>query len=93
MKEKFVMYQGERMIEGWPEKIQEAQEHPSVLIQGKKYKKVRYGNEMDDWGADQHGCHDCRVIKGQLHVLTCDGEECPCCRGQLISCDCEPEEL
>ncbi len=93
MKNKFVTYQGERMIEGWPEKIQEGQKHSTVLIRGSTYERVRYGSEHDDWGADRHGCHDCRVIKGQIHVWGCDGEECPKCGGQLISCDCEPERL
>ena len=37
MEKKCVIFQGEQMIEGWPEKIQEAQEHPSVVIRGKKY--------------------------------------------------------
>ena len=35
MEKKCVIFQGEQMIEGWPEKIQEAQEHPSVVIRGK----------------------------------------------------------
>jgi len=93
MAKNFVIYQGERMIEGWPEKIQEDQKHPFVRIRGKQYDRVHYGSEKDDWGADQHGCHDCRVIKGQIHVWGCDGEQCPSCGDQLLSCDCEPERL
>ena len=34
MAKKFVIYQGERMIEGWPEKIQADQKHRTVLISG-----------------------------------------------------------
>lgn len=37
-------------------------------------------------------CHDCRVLLGQLHHPGCDGEECPRCHGQSISCSCEGEE-
>jgi hypothetical protein len=91
MEKKFVIYNGVRMIEGWPEKIQEAQSHISVVIDGKAYARVRYGEEADDWGADKVACHDCRVIKGQIHVWGCDVERCPACAGQLISCDCNYE--
>jgi hypothetical protein len=93
MEKKSVIYQGERMIQGWPKKIQKAQKHPSVLIHGKEFERIRYGSEKDDWGANEHGCHDCRVIKAQVHVWDCNGEKCPNCGGQLISCDCEPKEL
>jgi hypothetical protein len=50
---------------------------------------LRYGEEADDWGADRQPCHDCRVRKGQFHVLGCDVERCPICGGQLISCECD----
>ena len=33
-------------------------------------------------------CPDCAAPFGQLHVPGCDGEECPSCGGQAISCDC-----
>ena len=77
------------MIEGWPERIQAAQTVTHVIIDGRRYRRIRFGEEGDDWGADQHPCHDCRVIKGEYHVDGCDGEECPRCHGQLITCDCE----
>jgi hypothetical protein len=42
------------MIRGWPEKIQAAQLQPTILIRGVEHQRVRYGDETDDWGADQH---------------------------------------
>jgi len=89
---KRVLYRGVEMVEGWPEKIMAAQEKPSLTIVGRVVARVRYGDEQDDWGANEHACHDCRVIKGEFHVLGCDGEECPACRGQLITCDCPFED-
>jgi hypothetical protein len=52
--------------------------------------RLRYGSEVDDWGADKQPCHDCAVIKGEFHVPGCDVERCPVCGGQLwFGCECE----
>jgi hypothetical protein len=90
---KRILYRGVPMIEGWPEKIQAAQNVLSYTLNGKSVPRVRYGNEQDDWRAQTVPCHDCRVLKGEFHVPSCDVEECPVCGGQLISCDCPFGEL
>jgi hypothetical protein len=90
---KFVIYQGARMVEGWPEQIEKAQTKTQYNIGGKSYSRVRYGDEKDDWGVDKQPCHDCRVIKGQFHVVGCDVESCPVCGGQVISCDCKNADI
>ena len=84
----FVEYRGQRMIKGWPERIQAAQVDHSFEINGVDHARIRYGHEDDDWGADSHPCRDCRVFKDEYHVRGCDVERCPACRGQAISCDC-----
>jgi hypothetical protein len=89
MEKKFVIYQGVRMVEGWPEKIQEAQKIPTIIINGLEHNRIKYGDESDDWGADRQECHDCGVLKDQFHVPSCDVERCPSCDGQLITCDCD----
>lgn len=81
------------MIKGWPEKIRNAQEITHERINGSLFERVTFGAEREDWGANDHACHDCRVIKGEYHVPGCDGEECPSCHDQLITCDCEVCDL
>jgi hypothetical protein len=83
-----VVYQGVEMAEGWPERIEEAQQILEYRIGGTSYQRVRYGEESDDWDAEHIPCHDCRVLKGQFHVPRCDVEQCPACGEQAISCDC-----
>lgn len=85
MAKEFVFYNGARMIKGWPEKIQAAQSKTMIRIGGRKYRRIQYGCELGNSGEP---CDDCRVVKGQIHVLGCDTERCPACGGQLISCGC-----
>ena len=89
---KRILYRGVPLIEGWPEKIQSAQRVLAWTLNDKSVSRVRYGNEQSDWHAESVPCHDCRVLKGEFHVPSCDVEECPACGGQLISCDCGFEE-
>jgi len=87
-----VIFRGQQVAKGWPEKIMAAQQIPSYSFEGKAIARIRYGDEHDDWGADRQECHDCAVIKGELHVPSCDVEECPVCGGQVLSCDCDFDE-
>jgi hypothetical protein len=89
---KRVVYNGVEMIEGWPERIIDAQQITEYSIAGVAYPRVRYGDESTDWDAARIPCHDCRVLKGQFHVPSCDVEQCPACGEQAIGCDCSRDD-
>lgn len=90
---KMILYRGVRMAEGWPEKIIAAQKIVSIRHQGRDVPRIRYGNEQSDRSVETIPCPDCGVLKGDFHVPSCDVEECPVCGRQLISCDCQFEDL
>lgn len=62
---------------------------------GEQLPAIAYGQETrfgPGWEDDPQRCHDCNVASGGQHHPGCDVEECPRCRGQLISCGCLEEE-
>jgi len=86
MAKRFVEYRGVRMIEGWPEEIQEAQLLTSLPMAGAAIPRIAFGAERADLGANEHPCRDCRVFKGEFHVPGCDGEECVAGFSSIIRC-------
>jgi len=62
----------------------------SVKYNGNTYKRWKAGRSPDDkkyWKDDKgnYGC-DCGAPLGRYHNLSCDCEQCPICKGQLLSC-------
>lgn len=90
MTEERILFRGMGVLPDWPERLREAQLEGTCRPNGVEMPRVRYGDEADDWGADERPCHDCAAIKGEYHALGCDVERCPACGGQLwFGCECE----
>jgi hypothetical protein len=89
---KMIDFRGRRVIAGWPEMLAESQKSTHVIIGGKKYRRVRYGKEADDWGSEEHPCRDCAAIAGEYHGFGCCVERCPGCGGQAASCECDYDD-
>lgn len=76
---KQVTYQGVKMHEGWPRRIEESQQVLVYTERGIKYPRIRYGEDDPRWG--EIPCNGCGVLKGQFHVVVgpCEYEKCPKC--------------
>ena len=74
----------------WAKAIRAAQLVTTIIIDGKPYGRICFGNECPDLDIDEYPekCHDCGVEVGQIHIVECDVERCPKCGGQLIFCEC-----
>jgi len=88
--ERRIEFRGRRVLPDWPEQIRQAQSTTTVDVKGVAIARVKYGDEEDDWGANERPCHDCVAVKGEYHVPGCDVERCGNCNGQLwFGCECE----
>jgi hypothetical protein len=91
MKDKFVIYNGVKMMADWPARIEESQRSPNYTCKGKKYPRVRYGDDDPRWG--ETPCRDCGVQLKQFHVFGCEYEQCPVCGNLIGGCECGLDEL
>ena len=86
-----IVYQGSEVVRWFPSEIVDAQFALRLSISGTTYDRIRRGAAGDPHEDTTRPCHDCSVVRGQLHAYGCDSERCPRCSGQLLSCGCDWE--
>ncbi len=91
MGDNLIDFRGRSVMPGWPEMLASFQRMTHVMIGGKRFQRVRYGEEDDDYGAGDHPCRDCAAIAGEFHGF-CVIERCPSCGGQASSCECDCDD-
>lgn len=86
-----VEFFGQPMPEDWADMLRRSQEETHYSDASGSYPRVPYGAETfrDPSEAREQPCRHCQTIYGKLHEPACDFEECPKCRWQAMSCDCE----
>lgn len=91
-RQNFVVYNGIEMHKESPAEIVAAQGITYLEVEGKRYDRIKYGEEpgwlVVDPGFAEEPCHDCAILKGQYHLDGCDVEECPKCHRSLLGCGC-----
>lgn len=87
----------------WIDDYSRAQQEKTILLSGKRYRRIRFGKEPL-WveATEEHAaiwqevikrpCHDCGIIANELHLEGCDMERCPRCKGQNLGCLCRTNE-
>jgi hypothetical protein len=75
----------------WKERIEFAQAEKRILLRGTWYKRIPMHSETWWWPSAAKTvkkCPGCAVTKTQLHVVSCDFEQCPRCNKKLLICGC-----
>lgn len=76
----------------WADIVARAQHVRTNTICGRVYKRIPFGLDHFGRASSRPTCRDCGAARGELHVPTCCWEQCACCGGQAISCECESVE-
>ncbi|MCO5170209.1 MAG: hypothetical protein M9894_28065 [Planctomycetes bacterium] len=90
--EEQVFHFGQWKTKDWADQLDWAQEATHYRHRRRKVARIPYGQETfrEPVEASRGPCRHCGTIAGKLHDPGCDYEECPVCRGQVMSCDCDP---
>jgi hypothetical protein len=83
---------GQEVAEGWDLVLAEAQDQRTYSIAGDVFRRISFGKDHAGEASRVPSCRDCAAARGQLHVPGCCLEDCPCCGGQAIGCDCVHDE-
>jgi hypothetical protein len=88
--EDLVSYNGIQMRRDYAEFLQEAQNRTRYESQSGSAERIPFGNETYPMVTTHDRlCPCCSTARGKLHVPLCEREQCPVCKQQVMSCDCD----
>ena len=85
-----VKYNGIRMRRDYAESLQQAQRTIHYRTNDAPVRRTRFGEETYPMVTSGVGlCSCCSAARGQFHEPLCEREQCPLCKQQVMSCDCD----
>ena len=85
-----VIYNGLQMRRDYAESLQEAQRNTHYQLGDSIVPRIIFGAETYPMVTHEPGlCPCCSAVRGQLHEPLCERKQCPVCKQQVMSCDCD----
>ena len=85
-----VTYNGISMRRDYAESLQEAQRNAFYRVNDQVVPRIHFGDETYTMVTPGSGlCSCCDAARGQLHEPLCEREQCPICKLQVMSCECD----
>jgi hypothetical protein len=85
-----VPYNGIKMRRDYAESLQAAQRTTHYRVAERIVPRIHFGDETYPMVTPGDGlCSCCSAARRQLHEPLCEREQCPVCKLQVMSCDCD----
>ena len=85
-----MIYNGIEMRRDYAESLEAAQRLTHYRNDKGLKARIRFGAEIYPMTtAGEKLCPCCNAAKAQLHEPLCEREQCPACKQQVMSCDCD----
>ena len=84
-----VTYNGIEMRRDYAESLEAAQRTTHYQVAERIVPRIHFGDETYPMVTPGDGlCSCCSAARQQLHEPLCEREQCPVCKLQVMSCDC-----
>lgn len=85
-----ITYNGIEMRSDYAESLQKAQTLTRYVAGEVSASRIPFGSETYPMVTPGDGlCPCCNAARGQFHEPLCEREQCPVCKCQVMSCDCD----
>jgi hypothetical protein len=85
-----VIYNGISMRRDYAESLEAAQQARHYKVDDRLVARIQFGAETHPMVTPGSGlCTCCSAARGQFHEPLCEREQCPACKLQVMSCDCD----